>query len=466
MRAARELHWAAVILFCMAAAPPALGQTGGDGDRLELDLEQAVRLALTSSRDAIKARLGREEQELELEAAEQRYDPMLSLGAGVNARNREETSADVSLGPSLRVRTGGTFRLSWHKPVAGEQDRDASAVLGFSQPLLKGFGTDVDTAPLIKARLAERINVGVFRDRVAGIVDAVIDAYRGALSARRRVAITSDALERAHRQLEVNRALIDAGRMAPQDAVQTEAEVANREYALIDAENALETANAALVNVLDLADGTRVEPREEPDVAPRLPGLEESLETAFARRTDWLKAETGVELARIELGVARNNLLPDLSLDVTVSQAGGREKTNWSGSLSLTVPLLDKEPERALARARNDVRRAEMMRAETRQVIGIEVRRAVQDVSVALRRIQLARQARELAERKVDIERLKLREGLSSAFQLGRFEDDLVAAQNRELDAVVGYSNALTGLDRTLGTTLDRWGIGIERVGR
>lgn len=466
MKPATECHRAAIILFCIATAWTSLGQAGEGHSRLELDLDQAIRLALTGGRDAIEARLGREEQEMVLEAAEERYDSIMSLGTGVNARNQEDTSADISFGPSLRVPTGGTFRLNLRKPVAGEQDREASAEFGFSQPLLKGFGTDVDAAPLNKARLAERINVRAFRDRIAGIVDTVIGVYRNALSARRRVTIASDALERARRQLQVNRALVDAGRMAVQDLVQTQAEVANREFALIDAENALETANDALVNVLDLSDGTRIEPREELDIEPLRPDLEESLGTAFAHRTDWLRAETGVELARIDLGVARNNLLPDLLLDMAVSQGGGREETDWSGSLTLTVPIRDREPKRVLARARNDMRRAEMTRAETRQVIRIEVRRAVQDVSVALRQIELARQARELAERKLDIERRKLQEGLSSAFQLGRFEDDLVAAQNRELDAVVGYRNALTGLDRTFGTTLKRWGIGIEQVGR
>ena len=71
-----------------------------------------------------------------------------------------------------------------------------------------------------------------------------------------------------------------------------------------------------------------------------------------------------------------------------------------------------------------------------------------------------------LAERKLDVERRKLQLGLSSAFQLGRFEDDLVNAQRRELDAVARYRDSLGFLDRTLGTTLDRWGIGVEQVGR
>ena len=47
-----------------------------------------------------------------------------------------------------------------------------------------------------------------------------------------------------------------------------------------------------------------------------------------------------------------------------------------------------------------------------------------------------------------------------------RFEDDLVAAQGQELDAVARYRDSLGSLDRTLGTTLDRWGISVEQVGR
>ena len=163
---------------------------------------------------------------------------------------------------------------------------------------------------------------------------------------------------------------------------------------------------------------------------------------------------------------AENNLLPDLSLSASAAHRSGRDRTHWSGGLNLTVPLQDDDRRRTLTRARNAMRRAEMALAETRQSIRIEVRRSLHNVAVALRQIDLSRQARGLAERKLEIERLKLQQGLSSSFQLDRFEDDLVNAQRRELDAVVGYRNALDSLGRTLGTTLDRWGIGVEQVGR
>ena len=134
--------------------------------------------------------------------------------------------------------------------------------------------------------------------------------------------------------------------------------------------------------------------------------------------------------------------------------------------MRLTIPLWDRAPELGLMAARAGVQRAERGLAEVRQAMDIAVRQAVHDVEVGLRRIELAREARALAEEKLEIERSKLQQGLSSTFQLSRFEEDLVRAQNAEVDALIDHENALTALDRTLGTTLETWNIEVERVGR
>ena len=83
---------------------------------------------------------------------------------------------------------------------------------------------------------------------------------------------------------------------------------------------------------------------------------------------------------------------------------------------------------------------------------------------MGVRRIELARRSRELAEETLEIEQSKLAQGLTSTFRLTSVEDDLVRAQNGELDATIAYLNALTALDRTLGTTLRTWGIDIESL--
>ena len=145
---------------------------------------------------------------------------------------------------------------------------------------------------------------------------------------------------------------------------------------------------------------------------------------------------------------------------------GSAGRTDRSVGVRLSIPLGDRSSDLRLARARAAVRQAARSVAELRQSVDIAVRQAVHEVEVGLRRIELARNARALAQEKLAIEGSKLRQGLSSTFRLNRFEEDLVRAQNAEVDAVVDYENAVTALDRTLGTTLETWNIRVEDVGR
>ena len=200
MRAEAAFVRALAAVGCLLAVLATCPAAAQENATRSLTIGEAIFLGLKTSRTAIAARLGRDEQALALEEAEERYDPTAgAFSLSTSARDHGEATADISLGPSIRVPTGGNFRLSWRKPVAGPGDRSGTTSLSFSQPLLKGFGPELDTWPLRSARLAERINARAFRDRVAGIVGSVIAAYRRVLSAERRVVIAREALERAER---------------------------------------------------------------------------------------------------------------------------------------------------------------------------------------------------------------------------------------------------------------------------
>ena len=215
------------------------------------------------------------------------------------------------------------------------------------------------------------------------------------------------------------------------------------------------------MRVIPLEAETETETEADAGAVERaVPGVEEAITTALRNRPGYRRALLDAQSAKIGLEVAENERLWDLSLEVDATRrAGGAEPTDYGARLNLAIPLFDDRPRVSALRARGDVLRSERALEELRQQIGIAVRQAVHDVEVGRRR-------RELAEQKLEIERLKLREGLSSSFRLTRFEEDLVRAQNAEVDAQVGYENALTSLDRTLGTTLERWDIRVEQVGR
>ena len=430
---------------------------------MELTLDDAIRLALRNNRSLLDARLDRTLEEFALDVAGDRYRPTASITSSVDAARDRDTETNLSTTGNIRVPTGGEFTLGWRKPLAGG---GGDYSLGFSQPLLKGFGIDVDTAPLRTARIREKIDILHFRDAVAGVIDSTIRNWRNLIRSNRQLEIAEASLERARNQLKVNRALIEAGQMAEREVLQSEAEIANRELSLVEARNALIDANFKLIDTLDIDSASSIRPLETPRDRRAAPGVAEGIEVALSKAPDYLEALLDADIARIALKVAEDGRLWDLSLDTTASRDNSGGPTDYNAKLTLRVPLWDRSPRQTWMEARARVRKAERGLVERRQKIAIDVRQAVYNVEVGLRRIELARQALALTQQKLEIERSKLRQGLSSAFQLSQFEEDLVAAQNAEVDAVISYENALTSLDRTLGTTLETWDVRVERVGQ
>ena len=459
-----------LVPLLLAPLSPAAGQ-GADGDaapHLELTLDETIGLALQNNRSLLDARLARTLQAFALDVAGDRYRPTASIGPTARAQGERAAEADVAVEAGLRVPTGGRFTLRWSRPLAGEAGIDSSGTysLGFTQPLLKGFGVAIDTAPLRIARLSEEINELAFRQAIADVVVSTIRSWRALVRARRQLQISEASLARAREQAEVNRKLIEAGQMAAREILQSEADIAERELGLERTRNAVTVANFVLIDILDLDTATVIRPVERPTGRRPAPDLEESIETALSHSPGYARAVLEKEIAAIDLDVAENDMLWDLSLETEVSRGVDAGRSEYAAGLRLTVPLWDRSPELGLTKARGDVQRAERGVAEQRQSIGIAVRQSVNDVLAGQRRTELARRARALAEEKLEIERSKLGLGLSSTFQLTRFEDDLVRTQNAEVDAVVDYENALTALNQTLGTTLETWDIRVELVGR
>lgn len=300
-----------------------------------------------------------------------------------------------------------------------------------------------------------------------------IYAYRHVIRSMRAVEISERSLQRARDQLEVNRVLIDTGRMARHDILQTEANIAERELSLTQAYDALDDARLALIDILEIDSQTLIQPTETLRVDPAAYNADHAVELALQHRPDYLQSRLIIENADTALLVADNARWWELNLTSSanlmnsgrsLSDAYSRFNDDYRVGLSLNIPLGVNADSlrRDQRRARFSLQKSRIRLAELRQSIDIEVRAAVRDVGVRYRRVELARQARALAERKLEIEQIRLSAGLTTNFRLVEFEDDLVRSQNNENDAVVAYLNALTALDRVQGTTLNTWNIGID----
>ena len=459
---------AIVSVLCFLAPVAAAAQTPAPADDppgcaasvCDLTLRDAIGLALARNRPLLNSRLDREVQRFSLDVAEERWSPQVTVGPFAS-RDRQDDKAGVGARMSLRVPTGGAFALGWDETLSRKFDDAGSQTFSFSQPLLKGAWGDIDSATVRQARLAERIDILAFRQTAADLVVAVIGAYRALIGAVRQVEIGEASLQRAREQLEATRALIGAGRVAEREAGRSEAAIATRELALVRARNRLEAAQFALIDILELDSRIRIRPLEELKAGQQDAAFAPTLEEALQNRVDYLQAGLGVEIAKIALTVARNNLLPDVALSFrwTHNDTG---RTDSEVRLDATVPLNDRTPELERLRARNALKKAERSVVELRESIGTALRQALNDVEVGLRLTELARDARVLAEQNLAVEEAKFGQGLSSTFEVASAEEELVQAEQAEADAILSYLDALTRLDRTSGRVLDRWDVRLE----
>jgi len=476
---------AAALAAALAGAAAGAAEHASNGSQVRnLTLAESILLAVGNNQDLASGRLDRLAQKLSLADAEDGLRPAPAVGVFATrsststAPGREAVSTlGTSPRVTLRIPTGGQVSLGAENSVTDGQDASQSVTLRFTHPLLKGAGTAIGTADVVTARRTEQMGFLAFKSALIEVVTRTVYAYRDVIRSMQAMDIAQRSLERARELLAVNRILIETGRMAAQEIVQTEASIAERELSLTEARDALNDARLALIDVLGVDSRTRILPTEplrvDPDGHDADRAVERRVELALRSRPDYLRALLAHENARTALRVADN--AREWRLDFTtsakaghrartLSQAYGRFDDDYSAGLSLNIPLGVNAARggRAHERAGLALQRSGIRLAELRRAIEIEVGRAVRDVDVRLRRTELARRARALSERKLEIERTKLNAGRSSNFRLVRFEDDLVRSQNNEIGAITAYLNALTALDRTQGTTLDTWGIEID----
>ncbi|KAF1307320.1 hypothetical protein BLX42_21535 [Pseudomonas sp. SG-MS2] len=443
------------------------------GAEVSLELADAVALALRDNRAVRSAYLERIAQKFDLRVARDHYAPQLSFKARyLGNRNSDDHYREVQLAPAASLLTpyGTRLSLDWaygqtRADRAGVHYRDGANLMVI-QPLLRGAGREVASAPLRQALLAEQLNRLVLKDRVAEVITRTILHYRELLHAQEQLHIAQQALARAQQLVEVNQALIAAGRMAAFDKVQAEAEVAGQELALESSRNQLHASRLALAQVLAVDLATPLRAVEKVHVQRLQVDTAQALTQAEALQPAYLMQVITGEQALIELQVARNEQWWDVSLVGGASQTRQRpgNQAGWEHyvGLELEIPLGDLSRRQAEVRARVAVERQQVSLAEARQQLQRDVLTAVRDSQVRWRQLEIAARALALSRRKLEIEQEKLAVGRSSNFQVLSFESHLRHAQSVELDARIAYLNGQAELDRTLGTTLERWAVALN----
>lgn len=443
----------------------------------QLSLSDAVYLGLRNHRGIRSEYLRRIAQKFDLRVAEDAFKPKLFLkGNYQRHQGSEDRGQKTSLSPgvSLLGEYGTRLSAGWTRQMNAAERvgslRSDGLDLAVVQPLAKGAGRDVTTAPLQLAQLSEQMNRLNLKVSVSQAIADIITVYRELLKSQAQRVIAQQALQRSESLLAVNKALIAAGRMAAFDIVQTEAEIAAQELSVEEAQNQVHTHRLALLHLLALDLSTPIRANETLQASRLAVDVQQALSLARAQQPHYLSTLLGSQQADLNLLLAKDQARWDVSLVAGANQVHGRSGRgvgagrDWDtyAGIQVDIPIGDLSARQSEAHALINVRTEEIRLADARQELERNVNNAVRDLGTRWRQYEIAQRAAELSIRKLDIEREKLNAGRSSNFQIISFEGDLRSAEHARLNALIAYLNAQTQLDLTLGTTLESWEIALN----
>ncbi|MDC9615783.1 TolC family protein [Xenorhabdus khoisanae] len=442
------------------------------GEVIGLSLSDAIWLGLRNNYAIRSVYLDRIAQKFDLRVAEDRFTPKLQLsGRYIAGKNQDANFRKTNLSPKATVLTplGTRFTLSWTrdntKSGINNVHNDGASITVI-QPLLRGAGTDVNNAPVLLGKLQEQTNRLNLKATISDSITQIILSYHALLRAQEQQALSAASLKRMRKLVETNKELIDAGRMAQTDIIQTQADLAMQELSAKEAENNVHATKLALLKLLALNLKTPIYAIDTLKGTHVSLNIEQSIQKAQAQQPGYLIQLLSAKVADIQLLQARNNRLWDLSLVGGTSQyrSSSSETRNWENYLGiqLDIPIGDMTQKQTEVQARVNVQKQALHLEEARINLEQRVINAIRDTESRWQEYQLAIKASSLSQKKLEIEQEKLQAGRSSNFQVLSFETDLRNAENARLNTLIQYLNSQAELDQILGTTLESWEITIN----
>ncbi len=141
-------------------------------------------------------------------------------------------------------------------------------------------------------------------------------------------------------------------------------------------------------------------------------------------------------------------------------RAGGER--SFSAGVQVEVPFFNRTGKGAASQRRIEARRARANVRKQEQLVVREVRQAVRSVESAAKSVRATERRRAAAMESLRAEQERLRLGDSTPFQVLEFDSDLAEAEGQVIEALRGYENAITALERVQGTLLEKRRIEID----
>jgi outer membrane protein TolC len=454
------------------------------------------------------------------------FEPAITLSAAVN-RNTTPATSQLAGAPSLSS-LGGTYGIGFSQALTSGTNLGVNLLMTRSstnsifttinpsytglvqytltQHLLKGWGRSNNTSQIRIAQNNQKISESQFEGQMMDLVAQAERSYWDLVFAAEDIKIKQRSMDLAQKTLSDNQIQVRIGTLAPIDLVQAESDLANRRVQYVTSTyTEVQTQDQVKKLITSQSDPGLVLAKIIPSQGIRMPEasdvmpVEAAIKVALENRPEMKQLQLTMQNKKSDLEYTKNQLLPTVDLTASYLQNGvggrttlrdfshgfagapiigtipggisdafgqlfGYQFTGYSVGISVTIPLSNRAAIGDNARAMTDERTAEQKISSQAQQIALEVRNALTAVEMNKAKIEATMTARELGERRLDAEQKKFNLGASTVRFVLQEQTNLAQAQTDELQAIVNYTKSLVDLDHSMGMTLKKNNVEIEKT--
>ncbi|MDH5585235.1 MAG: TolC family protein [Nitrospirota bacterium] len=323
-------------------------------------------------------------------------------------------------------------------------------LLGIVLPLLRGFITNPDHAELQKSSLADK-------QAELEIQQARQDLYLGAatqywnwVTAWKLMEVQKKAVEVAEARFTQLTKQAKEGARARFDVIEANQEVQRRREGLIKAQRQVEQEQYKLAlflwedNDLVLPQDVAAPSFPAVDSAEVLPSIKQEQQRATAVRPEIQLVKLEAEFNHIDLEVAENNFLPNLTADAQPTRKPGEFVLGlgYRFGVQLSFPFLQRGARGDQLQMAGKAQRLKLLQQFRHQQVTMDVVNAQSAITRAQERIQVSKEALQLAHELEKGERTRFKMGATSLLFVNLRERNVLQAAEGWLTAMADYQKA------------------------
>jgi outer membrane protein len=447
---------------------------------VELTLEQVRAATLANNLDLkidlIDPAIAQRTVDVERAKFEATFYGSATYSASETETGISSTSKDYEAGVEAPLYTGGSISVGLPFGESDSDDSDgvadAAVSVSFIQSLLRGSGTRINTHPIRIAGYQKHAMDARTKQSAIYLLAAADIAYWRLYMACRELDVRREQYKLAQDQLKHARLKVASGSSPKIEIVRAEAGLSSRIEALINAETMVQNRQLDLQRIMNQEDmplnaNINIAPKTEPNPLGLDINEEKLVEVALSNRMETIQLELQLAIDELDVELARNATLPDLSFNysyVAQTQAGdtghalgdfGDENSDQhSIGLSASIPLGNRAAKARLERARLQQLQDQASYARLRQMIQQEVYDVARALRNSWRRILAAEKSVDAAYRDYKVEQSQFQLGRSRSTDVLYSATGLAEAQLSRIRALSEYEIAQIYLAQATGTLL------------